>query len=384
MAAATFVFDQACPPASSLLHFPALIDETSLYDLANVVRDRNYHVYRNDVTRAQLDHVILANGLITRLISVLCFAHNLLIRHIVETGLATDNTNNFSALNEASQDLHRSIIEQCNTPVESGVRLPRAPYLSPGKTNDEKKSFLDELSPTASTTLLKFLSTLRADPNFIASRLVQATEQDLKSFTLWKPHHYSAKSKTNAHPRPNVSSPSIEHIASVSRHDPLYALTSILFSPNPLSESSEFRFRLDAWSTALARLIDENRGNELVSAVMDIFSGSEWAVSYAFETVILNFLQNASRLQKSGPDDERDEEDVELDSELTDICDQTLVDILGLVCNDGGIPSSAILLANATSSKCTNREQAKAYIGTFWFQKHFLSKRIITPEVCSL
>jgi len=384
MAAATFVFDQACPAASSLLHFPPLIDETSLYQLANVVRDRNYHAYRNDATRAQLDQVILANGLITRLISVLYYAHTLLVRHIVETGLATDNTNNFSALNEASQDLHRSIIEQCNVPVDSGLGLTRAPYLSPGKPNDEKKSFLDELSATASTTIVKFMSTLRADSNFIASRLVQATEQDLESFTSWKPHHYSAKSKTHAHPCPNASSPSIEHIASVSRHDPLYALTSILFSPNPLSESLEFRFRLDAWSTALAHLIDENRASELVSAVMDIFSVSEWAVSYAFETTILNFLQNAARLQKSIADDDRDEEDIELDSELTHLCDQTLVDILGVVCSDGGIPSSTILLANATSKKCTDKDRAKVYIGTYWFQKHFLSKRIINPEVCPL
>jgi len=382
MAAATFVFDQASPPASSLLHFPPLIDETSLYNLANVVHDRNYHAYRNDATRAQFDQVLLANGLITRLISVLCYAHTLLVRHIVETGLATDNTNNFSALNEASQDLHRSILEQCNAPVDSGVRLTRAPYLSPGQPKDVKKSFLDELSPTACTTIVKFLSTLRADSNFIALRLIQATDQDLESFILWKPHHYSAKTPTHVPPCPKALSASIEHIASFSRHDPLYALTSILFSPNPLSESLEFQFRLDAWSTALARLVDENRASELVSAVMDIFSGSEWAVSYAFETAILNFLQNAARLQKSISDDDRDEEDIELDSELMDLCDQTLVDILGVVCSDGGIPSSTILLANATSNKCTNKEQAKVYIGTYWFQKHFLSKRIINPEVC--
>jgi hypothetical protein len=377
MAVATFAFEQPCPPASSLLHFPPLIDETSLYDLANVVRDRNYHAYRNDVTRAQLDQIILANGLITRLASLLFYTHTLLVRHVVETGLATDSTNNFSALNQASQELQRSILDKCNAPGESGIRTN-----SPSK-NEERKSFFDELSPTASTTLVKFLSTLRADPNFIASHLIQAKEQDLESLTAWKPHHYNAKTKPAAHHGPNASSPSIEHIASFSRHDPLYALTYILFSPNPLSESSEFRFRLDTWSSVLAFLIDENRGGDVLSAVMDILSGSEWAIDSAFEILILDFLQSAARLNKSVlGDDERDEEVVESHSEFTDLCDQTLVDILNLVCSDGGIPSSAVILANAISSKCSNKEQAKAYIGTHWFKQHFFSKRIITPEVC--
>jgi hypothetical protein len=379
--AAAFVLDQPGPPASVLLHFPPLIDETSLFDLATVVRDRNYHAYRNDVTRNQLDQVILANGLITRLTSLLYYTHTLLVRPVVEAGLATDNTNNFSALNQASQDLQRSITEKYNASMRSELRptIPEGP--SSGNKNQERKSFLDDLSPTASSTLTKFLSTLRSDPTFIASRLSLAKEQDLEYLTDWRPHHHKQKLKSSMQARPNTSPLSIDHITSFSRHDPLYALTSTLFSPTASPESWEFHFRLDTWSTALAHLIDENRGSNITSAVMDIFTGPEWAIDSAFEIAILNFLQNAARLNKSVPDDEQDGDDIEPDSELTQLCDQTLAEILGLIGSDGGIPSTAILLANAVSTKCPNKEQARAHIGTHWFHQQFLWKRIITPEV---
>jgi hypothetical protein len=375
--AAAFLFDQPCPPASALLHFPPLIDETSLFDLATVVRDRNYHAYRNDVTRTQLDQVILATGLITRLTSLLYYTHTLLVRHVVETG----NTNNFSALNQASQDLQRSITERYNTPMHSELRptIPHGP--SYGNKHQERKSFLDDLSPIASSTLTKFLSILRSDPTFIASRLILLKEQDLECLTDWRPHHHNPKLKSSNQAHLNSSPLSVDHITSFSRHDPLYALTSTLFSPTAPPESREFRLRLDTWSTALAHLIDENRGSNITSTVMDTFAGPEWAIDSAFEIAILNFLQNAARLNKSVRDDDQDEDDIEPDSELTDLCDQTLVEILVLIGSDGGIPSTAVLFANAVSSKCSNKEQARAHIGTYWFQQQFLSKRIVTPEV---
>jgi hypothetical protein len=379
--AATFLFDQPCPPASALLHFPPLIDHTSLFDLATVVRDRNYHAYRNDVTRNQLDQVILANGLITRLSSLLYYTHTLRVRHVVETGLATDNTNNFSALNQASQDLQRSITDRFNAPKLSELR-PTIPH-GPSSVNkhQERKSFLDDLSPTASSTLTKFLATLRSDANFIASRLILAKEQDLESLTDWRPHHHIPKSKSSTQARPNSSPLSIDHIGSFSRHDPLYALTSTLFSPTASPESREFLLRLDAWSTALAHLIDENRGSDITSAVMDIFAGHKWGIDSAFEIAILSFLQNAARLNKSVPDDDRDGDDIEPDSELSDLCDKTLAEILDLIGSDSGIPLTAIVLANAVSAKCSSKEQTTAHLWTYWFQQQCLLKRIITPEV---
>ena len=73
MAAAEFI--DFPPPPQSLLLYPTLIDQTSLSDLPPLIRNRNYHAHRDNITKIQLEQLILANALIARLSSVLFYAH---------------------------------------------------------------------------------------------------------------------------------------------------------------------------------------------------------------------------------------------------------------------------------------------------------------------
>ena len=382
---ATAAFDHPAP-SQFLLLYPTLIDQTSLSDLAPLVRNRNYHAYRDAVTRTQLDQSILANALIARLTTLLYYAYTLLVRPVVNAGPSGDNTGDFSALNQATQELQRAIISKCAAPAEPVVQ-PSLSLQGPSTLFSSTKSFLDELSPTASNTLVNFLSIIRTDPNFLSSRLLQAKDQELDSLASWKPRHHIARSKlisSGRHAEAPVAPISpVDYITSFHRHDPMYVLTSVIFSASPNSNSLEYSRRVESWSTCLARLIDEKRGDRIVLAVMDIFCTGRWHVSSCFETILLAFLQNAAKLSSpnSKYEDACEEEVVETDPEMTELFDKTLIEILELVTDFEGIPSSAMELINAISSKCTNQDEARSVLFMKWFIEHFLSRSIIYPEV---
>jgi hypothetical protein len=383
---ATVAFaDHPSPPQSLLLH-PTLIDQTSLSDLAPLVRNRNYHAYRDTVTKTQLDRSILANALIARLTTLLYYAHTLLVRPVVNAGPSGDNTGDFSVLNQATQELQRAVVSKCAAPAEPLVQPTFSPQ-GPSARFSNTTSFLDELSPTASNTLVNFLGVIRADPNFLSSRLLRAKDQELDSLASWKPRHHITRSKLVSNGRhseaPVTPISPADYITSFHRHDPMYVLTSVIFSASPKSNSPEYLRRMNSWSTCLARLIDEKRGDRIVLAAMDIFCTGKWQVSSCFETILLGFLQNSAKLSSANPkyDDTCEDEPVETNLEMAELFDKTLIEILGLVNDFGGIPSSAMELINAISDKCTNEDQARSVLFTKWFIEHFLSRSIIYPEV---
>jgi hypothetical protein len=385
MATATFV-DHPSPPQSLLL-YPTLIDQTTLSDLPPLVRNRNYHAHRDAVTRSQLDQIILANALFARLTSLLFYAHTLLVRVAIKSKPADDNASDFSVLNQGAHELQKSITCKFPTSFENVVQPCASPQDSL-KCVSSTKSFLDELSPTASNTLVNFLCTIRADPTLISSRLLQAKDQDLDSLVSWKPHHHANRSKStpggrnNSIPTPAISP--VDYLTSFHRYDPVYVLTSVIFSISCDSESLEHQLRLNVWSTCLARMVDEKRGDRIVFAVMDIFCGSKWQSASCFETVILDFLQNAAKLRSAqAMCQDVCEEDVnlEIDPELRDLCDKTLIEILDILNNFGGIPSAGLQLANAIFFKCVDKDQAKLVLFKKWFIEQFVSQNLVYPEV---
>ena len=299
MATATFVDHP--PPPQSLLLYPSLIDQASLSDLASLVRNRNYHAYRDSVTRAQLDQIILANALITRLISFLYYAQTLLVRFIVNQNSTGNYRSDFTAINQATQELQKSVVTKCASSFEPNVAPSFRNDLPNGSS--PQKSFLDELSPTASTTLLKFLNNIRTDSNYLSARLLQSKDQDLDALVSCKPSHYVGRNRrcqcrAQVIPAP-ITSP-VGGVMSFYRHDPLYILTSIIFSQSSDPDSLEYQRRLNVWSTCLARFIDEKRGDRVIYAVLDIWFGIHWHCSSLFEISILNFLQNAAKLENGG------------------------------------------------------------------------------------
>src|SRR5579862_3608765 len=257
------------PPAPhSLLLYPALNDQNTLSDLALQVRNRNYHEYRDVVTRVQLDQLLLANALIARLASVLYYVQTSLVRIIAENASAGDNPWEFSGINEAAHELQKSIITKCSASADTVFQ----PLKSQHDGVYPPKSFLNELSPTAANTLLKFITTLRNDPNFLSDRLLRASDHELDSLVAWRPHHHAfdVVARNSAPPSP------ADNIRSFHRHDPLYLLTSVVFSAPVMSKCSEHRRRVLAWSKSLGRLMDVKMGVQVMSRILNMFADADW------------------------------------------------------------------------------------------------------------
>src|SRR5271156_3702844 len=94
------------------LHYPPLIDKVTVSDLVPLIRNRNYHRHRDELTRTQLHQIILANALISRLFSVLYYTHSLLVRLVVNYAAENDTSTDFSALNQTAQQLRNAIVAQ--------------------------------------------------------------------------------------------------------------------------------------------------------------------------------------------------------------------------------------------------------------------------------
>lgn len=365
-------------PPQSLLLFPTLIDQASLADLHELVRNRNYHAYRDAVTRVQLNELILANALITRLASLLYYAQTLLVRLVVEHTPAHNNTSDFVVLNQAAHELQKSITSKYTKPIEDTapplLTSPTSPTAYPSR-----RSFLDELSPTASTTLLNFLTSVRSDPSLLTSRLLHATDSELDALVSWKPNHHHRPSTSRHNSIPSAASPE-DYILSFHRHDPLFILTSVIFSAS--ENSLDRRRRLHCWSTCLAHLIDEKRAEQLVLAVLDIWSGSEWMVALPFETAILGFLQSAAKLRVKQEDDiPLEDEGRTATPEMSELMDKTLVEVLEIIAGYGGIPSDVVELLNTVSCLCADKKQATGVLLEKWFIQRYLAQNFVYPEV---
>jgi hypothetical protein len=382
MAAAEFI--DFPPPPQSLLLYPTLIDQTSLSDLPPLIRNRNYHEHRNNITKIQLEQLILANALIARLTSVLYYAHSLLVRLVVNDHGSSGTGGDFSSLNQAAQELQRSITTKCNSPLQDTIQ-PDSQVLSSGPV--ATKSFLDELSPTATNTVLNFLNTVRTDPTFLATRLHHSKDQELDALVSWTPHHHNitkSKPDTRHNSAPTTSLSPVDYIISFHRHNPLFVLSSVIF-PAPLRPNSpDYLRRTNVWSSCLARLIDENRGDRVVFAILDMWSDSKWECSSAFEVALLGFLQNAAKLNSAHStydEDCDDESTVGPDPELLELCDKTLIEILEIVDGPGGIPSPVVTLAVDVFHKSLHKDHAKMTLFRKWFVENFLGRSIKHPEV---
>jgi hypothetical protein len=362
------------PVPRSLLLYPSLVDQTTLSDLVVELRNCSYHEHRNFVTRVHLNRLLLANALIARLASVLYYVQTLLVRFIVNNTAASTDLNDFAGITEAAHVLQKEIISKCATWLDEDVySLSTSRYQLSSPT-----LFFNDLSPTASSTLLKFLTSLRTDSNFLSSRLLKASDAEYDALLRCTPYQAPPASKAD------INAPNADSILSFRRHDPLYILTSVIF-PSPCDpNSAESHRRLQCWSSCLAQLLDAKRGHQVVFSVLDIWWGLHWQVAAPFETALLGFLQSAERLKTSRsvqlmPDDD---EAVLADPAMVDMLDKTVAEILAIVSSVEGLPPAIVQLLQAVCEKSCEKQDAKTALFTEWFVRHFMLRAIHRPEVC--
>ncbi|KAH7145949.1 hypothetical protein B0J13DRAFT_666678 [Dactylonectria estremocensis] len=293
-------------------------ESTTLEELAHVVRLSKYQERKRANTRLRLQRSLVSTALSARLTRCGEIAH----RNLVD-GFRRDDKDNFTALYNAIHDVRNSCDElrryalldpemeglapslgstdSVNTPTSFG------PGANPLRT---MMPFLHDISASARDTFLDFLTQLRTNPDYLATRICSLTSSELNAFLSYHkglepvesvlPFHArsAARSHASASGRSSTNV-DIERLLSFQRHDPLSILIHTCFANSAGPDSSEDQRRTEIWATALARLISEPKstGEHFLISVLNIWTAMrDWSGKSNMEWYLMKILEDGAFL----------------------------------------------------------------------------------------
>ncbi|UNI18512.1 hypothetical protein JDV02_004777 [Purpureocillium takamizusanense] len=170
--------------------------------------------------------------------------------------------------------------------------------------------FLHDISASARETFLDFLSQLRTNPDYLATRICALTSSELNAFLSFHkglepvesvlPFH--GRSGTRSHsgaPARNGHNADIERLLSFQRHDPLSILIHTCFANSAGPDSLEDQRRTDIWSTVLARLIQQPKSSSehFLISVLNIWTAMrDWSGKSNMEWYLMKILEDGAFL----------------------------------------------------------------------------------------
>jgi len=180
-------------------------------------------------------------------------------------------------------------------------------------------SFLSEISASARETILNFLTQIRANPLYLATRIAALNSQELAALTSFHQALEPIESVLPYHSRPSGRGPSssansvggpggrhstqertaIERLLSFQRHDPISALIHTCFANSAGPDSAEDKRRLSIWANACARLISEatTGGEQTIISVLNAWvSMRDWAGKSNMEWYLMKILEDGAFL----------------------------------------------------------------------------------------
>lgn len=383
---------ESCAPAPA----PALSSSsTSLPELAHLLRLQTHQEKRRSQVQTRLCKGVVSSALFARLTN----CHELAFRSLVDS-FRSDDKKGFASLYSAVQDVRRSC-EATWRHAELDLGTFSGETNRPGLEMGSNSSFLDHLPSRPREDLLKFLSLIRTDPNFLASRIACLSPSELGSLTTFHQSLDTVDSVMPGQPRGRpfghrsnrssafVPTP-VERLLSFQRHDPLSTLLHTVFA------SSEDLQRLEIWSATCARVITDAQsgGEQFVCSVFNACAAmQEWPFRSNLETYLMQTLQESARLVEGtyeqptgakGPTEARNAKDTIALEDFFDNAMRRLFDMLGGEHSGSAIPPGVVRIGHAVLQKVKDPKKqltAKTFIVSKWFFSTFLSNAIICPEV---
>lgn len=300
-------------------HLAPQDEGTTLEELAHLVRLSKYQERKRANTRIRLQRSLVSTALSARLTRCGEIAH----RNLVEN-FRKDDKESFAALYNAIHDvrnscdaLRRYALLDPEMEAHSLAALSSSESLdTPTNTAAEPgplrsiTPFLHDISASARDTFLDFLTQLRTNPDYLATRICSLTSSELNAFMNSHkglepvesvlPFHArsAARSHASASGR-SGSNADIERLLSFQRHDPLSILIHTCFANSAGPDSSEDQRRTDIWATALARLISEPRssGEHFLISVLNIWTAMrDWSGKSNMEWYLMKILEDGAFL----------------------------------------------------------------------------------------
>ncbi|KAK3359668.1 hypothetical protein B0T25DRAFT_448730 [Lasiosphaeria hispida] len=314
-------------------------DGTTLEELAHLVRLSKYQERKRANTRTRLQRSLVSTALSARLMRCGEIAHRNLVdcfrgddkktfaalyNAVIDVRKSCDETRRYALLEPEMELLHPPGLassESLDTPTGSVSGASAAPGTS-------SSPFLNEISASARETILNFLSQIRTNPQYLATRIASLNNLELAALTNFHqalepiesvlPYHSSRPSGRGGPGSSTFSGSStsgsaggpggrhstqersaIERLLSFERHDPISALIYTCFANSAGPDSAEDKRRISIWANACARLISEpTTGSEqTIISVLNVWvSMRDWAGKSNMEWYLMKILEDGAFL----------------------------------------------------------------------------------------
>jgi hypothetical protein len=305
-------------------------ESTSLDELAHLVRLSKYQERKRANTRIRLQRTLVSTALSARLTRCGEIAQ----RNLAEC-FRTEDKKTFAALYGAVQDVRKSCdevrryallepeVELLQSPgmvSSESLETPTGSVVTAGPMAGSTVPFLHDISADARETFLSFLSKIRNDPDYLATRICSLSNSERAAITnfhsgldpvesvlpLFNKPHMRGTGTANRHLSNNPSP--VERLLSFQRHDALSALIYTCFANSAGPDSAEDKRRTDVWANACARLISKSAtesksGNENVPIepvlihVLNVWSSMrDWAGRSNMEWYLMKILEDGAFL----------------------------------------------------------------------------------------
>lgn len=360
-------------------------ESTTLEELAHVVRLSKYQERKRANTRIRLHRSLVSTALSARLTRCGEIAH----RNLVDN-FRKDDKDSFALLYNAIHDVRKSCDElRRYALLEPEMESLSSPALASSDSLDTLTNsvigvgplrsiapFLHDISASARETFLDFLSQLRTNPDYLATRICALTSSELNAFLSFHkglepvesvlPFH--GRSATRSHSGAsgrNGHNADIERLLSFQRHDPLSILIHTCFANSAGPDSSEDQRRTDIWSTVLARLIQQPKSSSehFLISVLNIWTAMrEWSGKSNMEWYLMKILEDGAFLLDRAEDQHGTRFNLSDWNQSDELAakafyDKAVDELFGLVDDEDatGIPEGLLELGNAIITKLDNK-----------------------------
>ncbi|KAF2651863.1 hypothetical protein K491DRAFT_75719 [Lophiostoma macrostomum CBS 122681] len=374
---------------------------TSLAELAHLIRLQGYQEQRKAHSRVRLHRWLVSSALSARLVHCGELAHRTLVDNF-----RSDDKKSFATLYNAINDVRNS----CDATRRYALLEPDLEFGKPKGANYDKaqsfSTFMNEVPSKFLDDLLGFVSEIRTNPDFLATRILNMSQQELASLTSFRQAldpidsvmAMQARGKTvNASQKSNhAQGPSaVERLLSFQRHDPLAALVYTIFANSSGPDSAEDLRRTDVFATTCAKLIVESKqgGEKFIKTVLDVWAGMrEWPGKANLELYLMQTLQDGQFLLERAEDQSTrpgtqpalNSKESIASTEFFDKAVKRLFEVVDDEPSAGGIPEGVLEIGNAILRKLDEskglRKGAQNFFVSRWLFSTFLLNAIIHPE----
>lgn len=373
---------------------------TSLAELAHLIRLQSYQEQRKAHARVRLHRWLVSSALSARLMHCGELAHRTLVDNF-----RSDDKKSFATLYNAFNDVRSS----CDATRRYALLEPDLEFSKFKGPKHEKvhsfSTFINEVPTKVLDDLLSFLSELRTKPDFLATRILNLSQQELAALTSFRQALDPIESVMAMQARgkgagsaqkqgPGQGLTPVERLLSFQRHDPLSALVYTIFANSSGPDSAEDLRRTDLFATTCAKLIMENKqgGEKFLKIVLDVWAGMrEWPGKANLELYLMQVLQEGQFLLEKAEERpgaqpaQRSTKDTIAADDFFDKSVRRLFEVVDSEPSAGGIPEGLLEIGNAIMRKLEEsksmRKRAQNFFVSRWLFSSFLLNAIIHPEV---